>query len=78
MNLHQDDGKKTKAKITKKQKAAPDGLVWSLHVDGASNAHGSGAGIIFVKPDGEKLRYALHFQFKTSNNEAEYEALIEG
>ena len=52
--------------------------MWNLHVDGASNVRGSGAGIVFVNPDGEKLKYAIHFQFKASNNEAEYEALLAG
>ena len=49
-----------------------------MHVDGASNARGAGAGVVLTNPDKEKLRYALRFEFKASNNEAEYEALIVG
>ena len=34
--------------------------------------------MILTNPDREKLRYALHYGFQASNNEAEYEALIVG
>ena len=34
--------------------------------------------MILANPDREKLRYALHYGFQASNNEAEYEALIVG
>ena len=47
-------------------------------MDGASNARGAGAGIVLTNPDREKLKYTLRFEFKVSNNEAEYEALIAG
>ncbi|XP_030477954.1 uncharacterized protein LOC115694995 [Cannabis sativa] len=49
---------------------------WKLFVDGASNEQGSGAGVILILPEGFKFHYALRFQFDTSNNKAEYEALI--
>jgi hypothetical protein len=52
--------------------------VWTLHTDGASNEEGNGAGLILDGPDGVELTYALKLSFKTSNNEAEYEALIAG
>lgn len=32
----------------------------------------------FVTTEGERLEYALDFEFKASNNNAEYEALITG
>ena len=67
-----------KDKEAKKKRVAPDGPVWSLHMDEASNVRGSGAGIVFVNPDEEKLRYAIHFQFKASINEVGYEALLAG
>ena len=47
-------------------------------MDGASNARGAGAGVLLTNPDREKLRYAFRFEFKASNNEAEYEVLIVG
>lgn len=51
---------------------------WTLHVDGAFNVHECGAGIVLSAPDGTNVEYALRFQFKTTNNEAEYEALLAG
>ncbi|KAL0458659.1 UNVERIFIED_CONTAM: hypothetical protein Slati_0493100 [Sesamum latifolium] len=51
---------------------------WLLHVDGSSTAQGSGAGIVITTPQGEDLEFVIKFDFKTSNNEAEYEALVIG
>ncbi|GJX97849.1 reverse transcriptase domain-containing protein [Tanacetum coccineum] len=50
--------------------------MWTLFTDGASSAEGSGARLILTDPNGQEVTYALRFDFKTSNNEAEYEALI--
>ena len=47
-------------------------------MDGASNENGSGAGVAMISPTGLRLQAALRFDFSTSNNEAEYEALIAG
>jgi ribonuclease HI len=49
-----------------------------LYVDGSSNKRGSGAGIILQGPDGIQVEQSLRFNFKASNNQAEYEALIAG
>ena len=51
---------------------------WGLYVDGSSNNGGSGAGLILVSPKGHRIHSALRFEFKASNNEVEYEALIAG
>ena len=51
---------------------------WVLHIDGASNAQGSGAGFLLTNSEGVVTEYALRFNFKTSNNQAEYEALLAG
>ena len=40
--------------------------------------NGSGTGVVLESLMGQKVRYALRLQFPTSNNEAEYEALIAG
>ncbi|KAL0379231.1 UNVERIFIED_CONTAM: Ribonuclease HI [Sesamum radiatum] len=50
--------------------------VWLLHVDGSSTTQDSGAGIVITSPQGEDLDFAIKFDFKASNNEAEYEALV--
>ncbi|XP_014498083.1 uncharacterized protein LOC106759429 [Vigna radiata var. radiata] len=52
--------------------------VWSLYVDGASGKNASGAGIVLEGPNGFLLEHSLLFKFKTSNNQAEYEALVAG
>ena len=45
-------------------------------MDGSSTPSASGIGIILTSLDKEVIEYALRFAFPTSNNEAEYEALI--
>ena len=50
--------------------------VWVLHTDGASNAQGSGADLILTNFEGIVTEYALRFNFKASNNQVEYEALL--
>ncbi|XP_057418426.1 uncharacterized protein LOC130712618 [Lotus japonicus] len=51
---------------------------WILFVDGSSNDNGSGAGVTLQGPEELELEQSLKFQFKTSNNQAEYYALIAG
>ena len=52
--------------------------IWKLSVDGASNAQGSGAGLILTSSERIDIEYALRFGSQASNNEAEYEAVIAG
>ncbi|KAL0401756.1 UNVERIFIED_CONTAM: hypothetical protein Slati_4205500 [Sesamum latifolium] len=56
----------------------PSDHVCLLHVDGSSTTQGSGAGIVITSPQGEDLEFAVKFDFKAFNNEAEYEALVIG
>ena len=49
---------------------------WTLYVDGASNIKGSGVGIILEGLYNITLEQALKINFRASNNQAEYEALI--
>jgi hypothetical protein len=51
--------------------------VWKMYFDGSLKLQGAGAGILFITPGGEQLNYALQLLFST-NNTAEYEALIHG
>jgi ribonuclease HI len=37
---------------------------------------GGGAGVLFISPRGEQLKYVFQILFEVSNNEAEYEALL--
>ncbi|GJR97036.1 reverse transcriptase domain-containing protein [Tanacetum coccineum] len=51
---------------------------WALFTDGASNSKGSGAGLVLISPSGVEFTYALQLNFTSTNNEAEYEALLAG
>ncbi|XP_071700624.1 uncharacterized protein [Rutidosis leptorrhynchoides] len=51
---------------------------WKLFTDGASSSNGSGAGLMLINPEGQEFTYALRFEFNTTNNEVEYEALLAG
>ncbi|GAV68481.1 hypothetical protein CFOL_v3_11984, partial [Cephalotus follicularis] len=50
--------------------------LWKLSVDGSSCITGSGVRLVLTSPDGWTLEYALRFEFKATNNEAEWESLI--
>jgi ribonuclease HI len=50
--------------------------IWKMYFDGSLRQQGAGAGILFIAPRGEQLKYALQLLFPTSNNAAEYEALV--
>ncbi|GKV49226.1 hypothetical protein SLEP1_g55988 [Rubroshorea leprosula] len=60
------------------EEKAPEHSVWVLYVDGAANIEGLGVGAVLVGPYGFKSEHALRFKFQTTNNAAEYEALIYG
>ncbi|XP_076939313.1 uncharacterized protein LOC143607942 [Bidens hawaiensis] len=47
-------------------------------MDGASTGDGSGAGLILISPEGIELTYAMRLEFPSTNNEAEYKALLAG
>nr|GEX86278.1 hypothetical protein [Tanacetum cinerariifolium] len=44
--------------------------IWKLYNDGASNKHGSEAGLILIDPNGVEYSYALRLNFANSNNDA--------
>ncbi|GJV26936.1 reverse transcriptase domain-containing protein [Tanacetum coccineum] len=51
---------------------------WVLFKDGASSTKRSGAGLVLIGPSGIEHTYALRLTFDSTNNEAEYEALLAG
>ena len=51
---------------------------WVMYFDGSLKPDGCSAGVLFISPKGEQLKYIFHILFKVSNNEAEYEALLHG
>ncbi|KAL0448656.1 UNVERIFIED_CONTAM: Ribonuclease HI [Sesamum latifolium] len=60
------------------QEEASEERPWLLYVDGSSTTQGSGAGVVITTSQGDDLEFAIKFDFKASNNEAEYEALVLG
>src|SRR3954465_13293341 len=51
---------------------------WRMHFDGSKMKNGLGVGIVLTSPKGYQLDYVLQIHFATSNNVAEYEALVHG
>ncbi|XP_019159001.1 PREDICTED: uncharacterized protein LOC109155798 [Ipomoea nil] len=49
---------------------------WEMHADGAASRQHCGGGVMLITPEGFRLYYALSYLFQTSNNEAEYEAVL--
>ena len=56
----------------------PRDLVWSLYFDGAMNMKGRGIGVVLLSPEGMAIPQACQLAFPTTNNVAEYEALLAG
>ena len=53
-------------------------LPWKVYVDGATNQRGSGVGLVIVSTKRIIIEKSLRLGFSTTNNEAEYETLLEG
>ena len=53
-------------------------ICWKTYVDGATNQRGSGMGLILISPEGITIEKSLRLGFSATNNEAKYEALLEG
>jgi len=51
---------------------------WTMYFDGSKRQEGAGAGVVLVSPRGDKMRYVLQINFRATNNDAEYEALLHG
>ncbi|GJZ92831.1 reverse transcriptase domain-containing protein [Tanacetum coccineum] len=51
---------------------------WTIYTDGASSLKGVGVGLVLVDLAGVEYTYAIHLNFPSTNNEAEYEALLAG
>ncbi|KAK0585551.1 hypothetical protein LWI29_030324 [Acer saccharum] len=54
----------------------PSPRKWTLSIDGSNNIKGSGLGLVLKSPKWDILEQSIHCDFRTTNNEAEYEALI--
>ena len=58
--------------------AVQEPLQWKVYVDGAANQKGSGVGLVLISPEKLIVEKSLRLGFSATNNEAEYEALLEG
>jgi ribonuclease HI len=52
--------------------------LWIMYFDGLLMKTRAGAGLLFMSPLGEHVRYVLRLHFPASNNVVEYEALVNG
>ncbi|XP_073063960.1 uncharacterized protein [Primulina eburnea] len=50
--------------------------LWKASVDGSSTKEGSGVGVLLISPKRDELKLAVRLDFRESNNEAEYEAVL--
>ena len=51
---------------------------WKVYMKGAANQRESGVGLVLVSPEKITIEKSLRLGFSTTNNEAEYEALLTG
>uniref|UniRef100_A0A2N9I4E8 RNA-directed DNA polymerase n=1 Tax=Fagus sylvatica TaxID=28930 RepID=A0A2N9I4E8_FAGSY len=51
---------------------------WTVNIDGSSTKDSGGVGIVLRSPEGDIIKQAIRLQYPTTNNEAEYEALLLG
>ena len=49
-----------------------------MYFDGASTQNSAGAGVVLISPSKENIHLSYKLDFKTTNNIAEYEALLLG
>ena len=51
---------------------------WKVYIDGAANQRGSRVGLVLITPERAIIEKSLRLGFSATNNEAEYEALLQG
>ena len=49
---------------------------WNIYTDGSSNRRVGGANVVIQTPERDKIECMIRLDFPTTNNEAEYEALV--
>ena len=49
-----------------------------MHTDGSSNKQAGGASVVLLSLEGDVVECMIRLDFPTTNNEAEYEALVAG
>ena len=59
-------------------KGAKKSPLWSIHTDKSSNRQDGGVGVVLLSPEGNMVECMVRLNFPTTNNEAEYKALVVG
>ena len=54
----------------------PQKKTWTVQIDGSATRKAEGASVVLISPEREILKYVVILQFLTTNNKAEYEALL--
>ena len=57
---------------------AKEPLQWKVYVDRVANQKGSGTGLVLISHEKLIMEKSLRLGFSATNNEAKYEALLEG
>jgi len=55
-----------------------ESVPWTLYFDGSSCGAGSGTSIILILPRGASYDFSLPIEASTTNNQAEYRAVLKG
>jgi ribonuclease HI len=51
---------------------------WMLFFDGSTCEQGAGIGVVLISPRGKKYEFSLPIVATSTNNQAEYQALVKG
>ena len=51
---------------------------WVVHVDGSSTQQAGGIGVVLQSLEGDKMKHKVRLRYQTTNNDVEYEAILEG
>ena len=79
--LQIDDSQQTAIQLTKPTYQQPEEVttaIWNMYFDGASTQNSAGAGVVLISPSKENIHLSYKFNFKTTNDIAEYEVLLLG
>ena len=58
--------------------STPGSPCWRVYVDGLANQKGSEVGLALISPEKTIIEKSLRLEFSATNNEAEYETLLQG
>ena len=62
--------------IYPQEEEEPQKKTWTVQIDGSAIRKAEGASVVLISPEREILKYVVILQFLTTNNKAEYEALL--